>query len=140
MLELLYVLIYSYSIRRGLAFMDDNDPSKIAHFETVDYAGRNIFCSLIEWEHVCRRPHEYMEDEEQEVIDALANPDDGIRYIDCDYPLLRRVYYMTHIPKKCYVKVVVEFDDEKCKTGGKIVTAYEKNNRKDCEKPEPKDV
>ena len=77
-----------------------------------------------------------MEDEEQEVIDALANPDYGIRYFDCDDPLRRRVYYMTHKQKGCYVKVVVEFQDDKCNGSGKIITAYETNNRKDCEKPE----
>ena len=43
---------------------------------------------------------------------------------------------MTHHPKKCFVKVIVEFDDDKCCENGRIVTAYEPNNIKDGEKPE----
>ncbi len=116
--------------------MEHYDPSKIAHFETLDYAGRKIFCSLIEWEHICEEPHSYMEGEEEEVIAALKNPDHGIRYCDADYEDTRRVYYMTHLPKECFVKVIVEFQDAECMGDGKIVTAYEPENIKPGEKLE----
>ena len=108
------------------------DPSTTIYFETLDNRRNRITCTLLDWEHVCRRPHEYMEGEEQEVKDALANPDHGLRYFDCDYPS-RRVYYMNHQAKKCYVKVIVEFENEQCIGDGHIVTAFETYNKKDCE-------
>jgi hypothetical protein len=115
-----------------------DDPGKTVHFETLDHGKRRIICTVLDWEHVCRKPHEYMEGEEQEVIDALAKPDHGIRHLDSDNALRRIIYYKTNIPKKCYVKVVVEFQDDKCIGDGRIITANEANNIKDSEKPELK--
>jgi hypothetical protein len=103
------------------------------HFETIDFSGRKIICTLDRWEHICRIPHQYMEGEEQEVIDALQNPDFGVRYIDADYPENRRVYYLSINWKKCFIKVIVEFDDNNCDQNGTIITAFEPVNRKDGE-------
>jgi hypothetical protein len=116
--------------------MEHIDPGKDIHFETNDYTGIKIICTVLDWEHICRAPHEYMEGEEQEVIDTLRYPDYGVRYHDADYPETRRVYYMTHNMKKCFVKVIVEFQDKASVGNGRIITAYETVNLKDGERLE----
>lgn len=112
------------------------DTGKRIHFETVDYKGRKIICTERQWKHVCKKPHEYMEGQEDEVIETLQKPDYGIRHIDVDDPNYRRVYYMTHSSKEWIVKVIVKFKTEECEEYGEIVTAYETNNIKEGEKPE----
>ena len=116
----------------------DHDDGKKWHIETVDFLGNKVFCTERRWKrHICRKPHEYMDGEEQEVMDTLKRPDYRIRHFDADEPC-RRIYYMSRPAKNRFVKVVVEFPDVACLGVGEIVTAYETNNIKDGEKPELK--
>jgi len=116
--------------------MEHIDRGLNIHFSTDDFAGRKIICTVLDWEHICRAPHEYMEGEEQEIIDGLMNPDYGVRYHDADYPDTRRVYYKSHNQKHCFVKVIVEFQDKDCNGNGRVITAFETVNLKDGERLE----
>ncbi len=75
-----------------------------------------------------------MEDCEQEVIEALENPDLGINYLDRDYPN-RRVYYKISKTQDYYTKVIVEFDNTE-QIIGHIITAYQPDEITDGEIPE----
>ena len=107
------------------------------HFKIDDFQGRSIICEESQWNnHVvgCRN-HKFMAGRESIVIDALQDPDHGIRHYDVDYPK-RRCYYKTSKTKDYYTKVVVEFRNKNGSGNGRIITAFTTDSIKPGEKPE----
>jgi hypothetical protein len=106
------------------------------HFEVKDYAGRTIVCTVIQWEdHVLKPSHKYMEGAENEVISALKSPDNNIRYIDRNPKYTnRRIYYKAIFDY--FVKVVVDYQDDKCDGIGYVWTAFMPSEITKGEKPE----
>jgi len=116
------------------AFMDEN-----IHLETTDFLGRRIVCTELQWkDHIvgCKH-HDYMEGEEKTVIEALTDPDYGLRHIDADDPT-KRCYYKSSPRKDYFTKVVVKFENENGEGLGYIVTAFMPDNIRPGEKPELK--
>jgi hypothetical protein len=107
------------------------------HFEVEDFKGRKIICTNSRWnDHIIIDPdHPYMEGSEQEVIDALQNPDPRFRSIDKDYPN-GRIYYKLSRTGDYFTKVVVEYNNDKCTGIGRVWTAYQPDEIKPGEMPE----
>lgn len=106
------------------------------HFEVIDCKGCKIVCTKEQWfDHIAARPHEYMEDEEERVKEAIRSPDFGLRHKDKEYSK-RRCYYRKSETEDYYVKVVVEFENENCDGDGRVITAYMPDDITPGEKPE----
>jgi hypothetical protein len=88
---------------------------KNIHFEVTDFKGRVIICEESTWnDHIVGGPnHPYMEGNEQEVIDALQNPEYGFRCHDRAYKNCR-IYYKLSNTKDYFTKVIVEYVDDQC--------------------------
>lgn len=108
------------------------------HFDVVDYKGRRIVCTELQWaNHIATdQNHLFMAECEDEIIAALKNPDHRIRYHDRRNPKRKRVYYKLSKSGDYYTKVVVEYDDDNCSGVGHVVTAYMPDKMTDGEKPE----
>ena len=76
-----------------------------------------------------------MEGTEQEVIDALQNPEYGYRCYDRIYEN-RRIYYKLSKTRNYFTKVIVQFDDKNCNGIGRVWTAYQPDEMADGEMPE----
>jgi hypothetical protein len=106
------------------------------HFVTNDFEGRQIICEESQWvDHVCKKPHSYMEGAEAEVIDALQNPDFGLRHVDREYPFYR-IYYKISTTKDYFTRVVVEFGNEDGEGPGRVVTAFQPDSIRHGDQPE----
>jgi len=106
-------------------------------FETKDFRGRKITCTRVRWiDHIAENSHHaYMDGLEDYVIEAINNPHNGYRCYDRAYKN-RRVYYKYYEAWDEYLKVVVEFEDNKCEGEGFVCTAYQQSEKTRGERPE----
>jgi hypothetical protein len=111
---------------------------ELLHFDVLDFKGRRIICTELQWaNHIASdRNHAFMIDCEDEIIETLQSPDNGLRYIDRKDPRRKRDYYKLSRSRDYYTKVVVEYDNDECSGVGRVHTAYMPDQMTAGERPE----
>ena len=99
-------------------------------FEVTDPRGRRVICTEDKWRwHIVSKHGKYMEGYEDEVKQAIQEPNPGI-FEDTQRPN-RNSYYLRLPRSRKYIKVVVNFSDE---SEGYVVTAFKTDSVKRGEK------
>lgn len=113
--------------------MEQND----VHFETLDFEGRKIICKESWWHfHIVGDIHHTnMAGHEKDIVEALQNPEYGIRYIDRKHPN-HRIYYKSEPKRRFWLKVVVKYTNDECSGIGEVWTAFLTDSKPARENPE----